>query len=147
MSIRVGIVGVSGYGGGELLRLCANQPQFEIVYVAGESSAGQKLSERYPGVPNALADLEIRKWEPQGLPKLDLLFASLPTGQSKAGLAAVASGVKIIDIGGDHRYVEGWVYGLADVWPEKIRSATRVANPGCYPAASLGRWRRWRPRD
>lgn len=39
MSIRVGIVGVSGYGGGEVLRICANHPAFEVVYVAGESSA------------------------------------------------------------------------------------------------------------
>ncbi len=45
--------------------------------------------------------------------------------------------MKIVDVGGDHRYVEGWTYGLADVWPEKIRSATRVANPGCYPSAAL----------
>ena len=40
-------------------------------------------------------------------------------------------------MGGDHRFVEGWTYGLADVWPEKIRAATRVANPGCYSAATL----------
>jgi N-acetyl-gamma-glutamyl-phosphate reductase len=42
-----------------------------------------------------------------------------------------------VDIGGDHRAAEGWTYGLADVWPEKIKSSTRIANPGCYPAASL----------
>src|SRR5205085_2681228 len=50
MSIRVGIVGVSGYGGGEALRLCATHPTFEVVYVAGEGSAGQRLIERFPGV-------------------------------------------------------------------------------------------------
>jgi len=42
-----------------------------------------------------------------------------------------------VDIGGDHRAAEGWTYGLADVWPERIRKSTRIANPGCYPAASL----------
>ncbi|MDB5297441.1 MAG: N-acetyl-gamma-glutamyl-phosphate reductase, partial [Phycisphaerales bacterium] len=41
------------------------------------------------------------------------------------------------DIGGDHRYVDGWTYGLADVWPDKVRGASRVANPGCFPAATL----------
>ena len=138
MSIRVGIAGVSGYGGGELLRLCASHPEFEVVYAAGESSAGQKLVERFPGISSTLRDLAIEKWDPAALPKLDLLFASLPTGQSKAALAAVAKDVKVVDIGGDHRFVDGWVYGLADVWPEKIRNASRVANPGCYPAASLG---------
>ena len=144
MSIRVGIVGVSGYGGGEVLRLCATHPTFELVYVAGESSAGQKLVERFPGVGlgqarsgRNLGDLVVQKWDPAALPQLDVLFASLPTGESKAGLAAVPARTKIVDIGGDHRAVEGWTYGLADVWPDKIRNATRVANPGCYPAASL----------
>ena len=136
MSIRVGIVGVSGYGGGEALRLCATHPTFELVYVAGEGSAGQKLIERFPGV-GALGDLVIQRWDPAALPNLDVLFASLPTGESKAGLAAVPARTKIVDIGGDHRAVEGWTYGLADVWPDKIRNSTRVANPGCYPAASL----------
>src|SRR5919112_4239048 len=136
MSIRVGIVGVSGYGGGEALRLCATHPTFELVYVAGEGSAGQKLIERFPGV-GSLGDLVIQKWDPAALPDLEVLFASLPTGESRAGLAAVPARTKIVDIGGDHRAVEGWTYGLADVWPEHIRSSTRVANPGCYPAASL----------
>ena len=137
MSIRVGIVGVSGYGGGEALRLCASHPTFQVAYVAGESSAGQKLSERFPGVPTDLGSLVIQKWDPTNLPELDVLFASLPTGESKDALAKVPSRTRIVDIGGDHRFAEGWTYGMADVWPEQIRQATRVANPGCYPAASL----------
>ena len=136
MSISVGIVGVSGYGGGEALRLVATHPTFKLVYVAGESSAGQKLGERFPGI-GKLSDLVIEKWEPTKLPELDVLFASLPTGESKDALAAVSPRTKIVDIGGDHRFVDGWTYGLADVWPEKIRNQTRIANPGCYPAASL----------
>lgn len=136
MSIRAGIVGVSGYGGGEVLRLCATHPTFELVYVAGESSAGQKLIDRFPGI-GKLGDLVVQKWDPAALPDLDVLFASLPTGESRAGLAAVPARTKVIDIGGDHRAVEGWTYGLADVWPDRILKSTRVANPGCYPAASL----------
>ena len=137
MSIRVGIVGVSGYGGGEALRLCAAHPGFEVVYAAGESSAGARLVERFPGVSPKLADLAIERWDPASLPKLDLLFASLPTGASADALARVPHDVKVIDIGGDHRYAEGWTYGLADVWPEQVRGAARVANPGCFPAATL----------
>jgi len=137
MSIPVGIVGVSGYGGGEALRLCASHPQFEVVYVAGESSAGSRLIEKFPSI-GRLGDLQIEKWDPAVLPKLDVLFASLPTGESKAGLARVPKEIRIVDIGGDHRFVDGWTYGLADVWPEKIRQSTRIANPGCYPAASIG---------
>jgi N-acetyl-gamma-glutamyl-phosphate reductase len=137
MSFRVGIVGVSGYGGGEALRLCANHPSFEVVYAAGESSAGQKLGERFPGIPSKLLNVTIEKWDPAALPRLDVLFASLPTGESKAALAKVPASVKIVDIGGDHRYADGWTYGLADVWPVQIREASRIANPGCYPSASL----------
>lgn len=136
MKLRVGIVGVSGYGGGEALRLCATHPSFEVVYAGGEGSVGQRLIERYPGL-GRLGDLQIEKWDPVRLPALDILFASLPTGQSKDALAKVPAGVKIVDIGGDHRYVDGWTYGLADVWPDQVKQATRVANPGCFPAATL----------
>ena len=136
MSIRVGIVGVSGYGGGEALRLCVSHPEFKLAYVAGESSAGSKLIDKFPGIGKA-GDLVIEKWDAAKLPQLDLLFASLPTGESKPQLAQVPAKTRIVDIGGDHRFVDGWVYGLADVWPERIKNATRVANPGCYPAATL----------
>ncbi|MGA2583986.1 MAG: N-acetyl-gamma-glutamyl-phosphate reductase [Tepidisphaeraceae bacterium] len=135
--IRVGIIGVSGYGGGEVLRLCAGHPEFQVVYASGESTAGQKLLERFPGVPAKLADLMIDPWMPGKLPKLDLMFASVPTGNSAGMLAAVPSGTKLVDIGGDHRYVPGWTYGLADVWPDKIKGASKIANPGCYPSAAL----------
>ena len=137
MSIRVGIVGISGFGGGEAMRLVAGHPAFELVYAAGEGSAGSRLVDRFPGVPGRLGGLVIEKWNPAGLPELDVLFASLPTGASAEALARVPKGVKIVDIGGDHRYAEGWAYGLADVWPGQIEGQSRVANPGCFPAATL----------
>lgn len=137
MSIRVGIVGISGYGGGEAMRLVAGHPAFELTYAAGEGSAGSRLVDRFPGTPTKLAQLVIEKWDPAALPNLDVLFASLPTGGSADALARVPKDVKIVDIGGDHRYVEGWAYGLADVWPAQIKDKTRVANPGCFPAATL----------
>ena len=137
MSIRVGIVGISGFGGGEAMRLIATHPSFELVYAAGEGSAGTRLVDRFPGVPVKLAELVIEKWDPAALPRLDVLFASLPTGTSAEALSRVPEDVKIVDIGGDHRYAEGWAYGLADVWPDRIEGRTRVANPGCFPAATL----------
>jgi N-acetyl-gamma-glutamyl-phosphate reductase len=133
---KIGIVGVSGYGGGEALRLCAGHPQFEVVYAAGESSAGTKLHERFPGM-GAAGALTIARWDPAALPELDLLIASLPSGQSREALAQVPAAVRIVDRG-DHRFVEGWTYGLADIWPERIAGQSRVANPGCYPAAAIG---------
>jgi len=137
VTIRVGIIGISGYGGGEAMRLVAGHPSFELVYAAGESSAGSRLVDRFPGAPTKLVDLVIEKWDPTALPRLDVLFASLPTGASADALARVPKVVKVVDIGGDHRYVEGWTYGLADVWPAQIKDASRVANPGCFPAATL----------
>jgi N-acetyl-gamma-glutamyl-phosphate reductase len=137
MTLRVGIVGISGFGGGEALRLVAGHPAFDLVYAAGEGSAGTRLAERFPGVPARLADLVVERWNPDALPRLDLLFASLPTGASAAALARIPAQVKIVDIGGDHRYVDGWAYGLADVWPGEIEGKSRVANPGCFPAATL----------
>jgi N-acetyl-gamma-glutamyl-phosphate reductase len=137
MSIRVGIVGISGFGGGEALRLIARHPSFELVYAAGDSSAGTRLVDLFPGVAANLASLVIEKWDPERLPTLDLLFASLPTGKSADALARVSKRVKIVDIGGDHRYADGWVYGVADIWPRKIVGQMRVANPGCFPAATL----------
>jgi N-acetyl-gamma-glutamyl-phosphate reductase len=137
VSIRVGILGVGGYGGGEILRLCSNHPEFEVVHVSGETSAGKQLSERYPGVHPKMANLVIETWNAEKQKNLDLLFASLPTGASKGAFDGLTPKTKIVDIGGDHRYAEGWVYGLADVWPEKIRGTNRISNPGCYPSAAL----------
>src|SRR6218665_1490711 len=137
MNIRVGIVGISGFGGGEAMRLVARHPSFELVYAAGEGSAGSRLVERFPSVPAKLAEMVIEKGDPATLPKLDVLFVSLPTGASAEALARVPKDVKIVDIGGDHPYVHGWTYGLAHAWPSQIEGRTRVANPGCFPAATL----------
>src|SRR6218665_1736747 len=117
MNIRVAIVGIGGFGGGGAMRLVARPPSFELVYAAGEGSAGSRLVERFPSVPAKLAELVIEKWDPATLPTLDVLFVSLPTGAPRS--------------------VDGWTYGLADVWPPQIEGRTRVANPGCFPAAPL----------
>jgi N-acetyl-gamma-glutamyl-phosphate reductase len=135
---RVGVVGVSGYGGGEILRLCALHPAVQVVYAAGESSAGQRLGSRYPGLSGALADLTIQAFDPHRLPDLDLLFLSLPTGESRKAAAALPHDLKVIDVGGDHRFVDGWTYGLTEITgPATIAESSRVADPGCFPAAAL----------
>src|SRR4029450_13204756 len=75
---------------------------------------------------------------PQGVPDLDLLFLSLPTGQSRTAAALLPPDLKVIDVGGDHRFVDGWVYGLTEVTgPAAIAGTHRVADPGCFPAAAL----------
>src|SRR5215207_6882711 len=99
MRKRVGVVGVSGYGGGEILRLCARHPAVEVVYAAGESSAGQRLGARYPGLDGPASDLVIQRFDPQSLPDLDLLFLSLPTGESRTAVAQLPGDVKVVDVG------------------------------------------------
>jgi len=138
--MKIGIVGVSGYGGSELLRLAAGHPAFELAYVGGESTAGQSLAQRFPALAGHPAGkLVIEPFVPESIAGLDLLFASLPTGKSRAPLAKVAKAIRIVDVGGDHRFVEGWTYGLTELPGQrgKIRGASRLANPGCYSAAAL----------
>jgi N-acetyl-gamma-glutamyl-phosphate reductase len=135
---RVGVVGVSGYGGGEILRLCAQHPAVEVVYAAGETTAGQRIGTRYPGLSGALSGLTIQAFDPHHLPDLDLLFLSLPTGDSRAAVAHLPPDLKVIDVGGDHRFADGWTYGLTEVTgPATIAESSRVADPGCFPAAAL----------
>jgi N-acetyl-gamma-glutamyl-phosphate reductase len=137
--MRIGIAGVSGYGGSELLRLCAGHPSFELVYAGGEASAGQTLAQRFPWLAGRPGALVIQRFEPEKLGGVELLFVSLPTGKSREPLAHVPKAVKIVDVGGDHRFVEGWTYGLTELPGQRaeIAKAARVANPGCYPAAAL----------
>jgi N-acetyl-gamma-glutamyl-phosphate reductase len=137
--VKIGIVGVSGYGGSELLRLCAGHPSFEIAYVGGDSTAGQSLAQRFPALADHPAGkLTIQPFVPERI-GVDLLFVSLPTGKSREPLAKVPRETRIVDVGGDHRFVEGWTYGLTELpgQRERIRGASRLANPGCYPAAAL----------
>lgn len=138
--MKIGIVGVSGYGGSELLRLCSAHPSFEIAYVGGESTAGQSLAQRFPALAgHPVGKLQIQPFIPENISGLDLLFASLPTGRSREPLGRVARNIRIVDVGGDHRYAEGWTYGLTELpgQRERIRGATRIANPGCYAAPAL----------
>ena len=138
--MKIGIVGISGFGGSELLRLVSTHPVFKLAYAAGESSAGRRVAELFPAFegtePGAIV---IESFDPAKTGHLDVLFASLPTGASKELLARVPAKVKVVDVGGDHRFVEGWTYGLTELpgQRDRLRGAARIANPGCYPAAAL----------
>ena len=138
--MKIGIVGVSGFGGSELLRLCAGHPVFEIAYVAGESTVGKPLAALFPALgAHPAGRLVVQSFVPEQTDGLDVLFVSLPTGKSREPLARVPASTRIVDVGGDHRFVDGWTYGLTELpgQRERLRGTTRVANPGCYPAAAL----------
>ena len=89
--MKIGIVGVSGYGGSELLRLCAGHTSFEIAYVGGESTVGQSLAQRFPALAgHPVGKLQIQAFVPEDISGIDLLFASLPTGRSREEIGRAA---------------------------------------------------------
>lgn len=148
--MRVGVVGASGYAGGELLRLLAAHPNFQPSYIAAGSNAGEKIT----SIHTHLTQYSNQKFEETAVSeinKLDLVFLALPHGESASLVKQIGEKVKVIDLGADFRlksdaswkrYYGGehagtWVYGLPELpnQREAIKSASRIANPGCYATA------------
>ena len=153
MTVRVGVINVTGFAGIEAARLLWNHPEAELVAATGRSLAGQKLGEAFPhlaayaGFP-ITAELEA---------DVDVAFSALPTGASAEACAPlVRSGVRVVDIAADFRLREPaafaeWfgaehpapellsraVYGLPELHARQIAAADLVANPGCYPATAI----------
>lgn len=147
--MNVGVVGASGYAGGELLRLLSNHPNFEISYISAGTNAGELITAIHPHLTN----FEDKKFETTDISKIngcDLLFIALPHGESAKLIAQISPKLKIIDLGADFRltnkaswqkyypgdYAGNWIYGLPEVvGPSHIAKEIRVANPGCYATA------------
>ncbi|WP_030440069.1 N-acetyl-gamma-glutamyl-phosphate reductase [Actinoplanes subtropicus] len=148
MGIRVAVAGASGYAGGELLRLLAGHPGFDLVAATAHAQAGARVSAVHPQL--AGLDLTLGATEAAGLADADLVFLALPHGQSAALAAQLPAGTKIVDLGADFRLKDGelwrryyggehagtWTYGLPELpgQRELIATADRVANTGCYAA-------------
>lgn len=155
--VPVGIVGASGYGGIQLIRLLMEHPGVEVVYLGGESSAGKPIADLYPHL-NHCVDLKI---EPIDLDKIasrcQVVFLSLPNGLAQQmAPTLVEKGCKVLDLSADYRFSNletytAWyggdrpdkevaakaVYGLPELYRNQIRDAQLVGCPGCYPTASL----------
>lgn len=150
---RIGIINVTGFAGIEAARLLRNHPQAEIVSATGRSLAGQTLGEVFPSL-GVYGDFVIS----EGIDvDVDLVMSALPTAESAVACEPfLRAGVKVIDIAADFRlnsaddfsqwmgkphpapqYLEDAVYGLPELNRSAIGSAKLVANPGCYPAASI----------
>lgn len=155
--IRVGILGVTGYAGIELFRLLTNHPNVQVTMLVSGSNVGQKISDLYPNFKN-VCDMQLEELNADVVSqKCDVVFTSLPHGQSDEIIASLyQTGVKIIDLSGDYRYddvevYEKWyntehhnkellkksVYGMCELYKEKIKSARLIGNPGCYTTASI----------
>src|SRR5215470_15382594 len=153
--IRIAVLGASGYTGAELLRLLIRHPQVEIVLLTADRRAGQHMGEVFPQFsPYALpklVSLEGLDWTTAGL---DLVFCALPHATTQKvikELLAKAPKTRVVDLSADFRLADPaayarWyghehhapelqrqaVYGLVEVYRERIRHAHLVANPGCY---------------
>lgn len=156
MSIKVGIIGVTGYTGGELIRILLNHPQVEIVAAASRSNVGQQVSMVHKQLLDQI-DLVECEVKTENFAGCDVVFLAVPHGTSSLlARELVALGVKVIDLGADMRLRDievykqwygmghSWpeilpttVYGLPELYRERIAQADLVANPGCYPTSII----------
>lgn len=157
--VRVAIVGSTGYGGVELIRLLLNHPNVMITSVISASSAGAPIADGYPHLHEVMCDTldgvdveEMRR-------KADVVFTATPSGVSGQLVPKLLeAGLAVIDLSGDFRIKDGelyttwykhaappeeWLaeakYGLCELYPERGYAEGRrfISNPGCYPTATL----------
>ena len=155
--VPVGIVGASGYGGVQLVRLLTDHPKLKLAYLGGDSSAGQDFSSLYPHLGHQVHQMI----EPIDLEKIadrcQAVFLSLPNGLAcKMAPTLLEKGCKVLDLSADYRFsdldtythwyglerddrdvAETAVYGLPELYRDRIADAQLVGCPGCYPTASL----------
>lgn len=131
MTIKAGIAGGAGYTGGELLRILINHPNVEVAYVHSKSNAGNDV---YAVHNDLLGDTDL-KFASELHYNIDVLFLCLGHGDAAKFLAdnQVPENVKIIDLSQDFRpETNGFVYGLPELKRETIKTASKIANPGCF---------------
>jgi len=145
--MKIGVVGASGYAGGELLRLLASHPHFEVTAITAHSNAGEQITSVHPQL-QSYAGRKFGAFSPADFQSCELIFLALPHGESAKVIGQLPATSKIVDLGADYRlesadqwskyyggdYAGAWTYGLADIEPFKslISASSKVANPGCY---------------
>jgi N-acetyl-gamma-glutamyl-phosphate reductase len=155
--VSVGIIGASGYGGVQLVRLLSEHPATEITYLGGDSSAGKRFSEIYPHF-NSSVLLTVEAIDLEAIAsRCQVVFLSLPNGLACEMVPALlAKGCRVLDLSADYRFsdlgtYQAWygvdrtdqalaaeaVYGLPELFRDRIASARLIGCPGCYPTASL----------
>ncbi len=135
MKKRIGIIGGAGYTAGELIRILVNHPGVEIGFVHSTSNAGNYLWEVHSGL---FGDTQMRFCDSYDLSSVDLLFLCSAHGKSREFWAqnSCPAGLKVVDLAQDFRDGSGgYVYGLPEWQREEIRSAQKLANPGCFATA------------
>ncbi|PIK25921.1 N-acetyl-gamma-glutamyl-phosphate reductase [Bacillus pumilus] len=157
MTLKIGIIGATGYGGAELVRILRHHPHVKECILYSSSGDGQSYSQSYPHLTN-IADQTLKAIDPGAIvQETDAVFLATPAGvSSELSPKLMNRGVPIIDLSGDLRIQDGatyeaWykrraadeasiqqaVYGLSELNREKIEQAEVIANPGCFPTAAL----------
>lgn len=154
MPLTVGIVGGTGYTGAELLRLLARHREVELAAITSRTEAGKPVSDLFPNL-RGVTDLCFSDPDRADLTSCGLVFSATPNGVAMTQAEALLeSGARVIDLAADFRIrdratwerwyqmthaspalLEEAVYGLPELYRERIRGARLVANPGCYPTA------------
>lgn len=153
--LKIAIFGGSGYGGSELLRILLFHPNAEIGLVTANEHAGKAVGEVHKNL-FGLTDLRFEKTpeDLSTLPDIDVAFFGLPHGQAISLAPQLPKTTKIIDLSGDFRISDAetfqkfyklkksdlqseFVYGLTELNCEQIKTADKIANPGCFATATL----------
>ncbi len=153
----IGIIGASGYGGVQLVRLLLEHPEVEIVYLGGDSSAGQQYGSIYPHLAHCV-DLNVEKINlDEVAARCEAVFLGLPNGLAcDIAPTLIAKGCKVLDLSADYRFSNldtytTWykkeredraiaakaIYGLPELYREQVKQSQLIGCPGCYPTASL----------
>ena len=132
---KVGVIGGAGYTAGELLRLLLNHPEVEIGFIHSSSNAGKRIDSVHTGL---LGETDLLFSDSHPLEDIDILFLCSAHGQSRVFWEEnnMPEGLKVIDLAQDFRdESNGYVYGLPETNRQRILSADKIANPGCFATA------------
>ena len=130
--IKTAVIGAAGYTGGELLRLLVHHPNCELVCVHSNSQKGKRVDQVHPDL---IGDCDMVFTDQVPTDGVEAVFLGLPHGQTKGFLEAhtFSPHTVIIDLSTDFRNESnGFVYGLPEVNKQKIKTAKKIANPGCF---------------
>lgn len=154
--LRVAIIGATGYTGLELVRILLNHPYSTIDVITSESHPGKLFSDIHPHL-KGIADIPLEPMQNIVNHSVDIIFLALPHGVSMEFVKKYGyEKFKVIDLSGDlrikdiavyekwykvqhlfHQALKDVVFGLPELFAEKIKNSNLVANPGCYPTASI----------
>lgn len=133
----IGIVGARGHTGAELIRLVAAHPQLELAFVSSRELDGQRVGDHVAGYTGELR-YESLSHDAVAARGADAVVLALPNDKSRDFVTAIDAaepGTLIVDLSADHRFDDGWYYGLPELTRARYAGQKRISNPGCYATA------------